>query len=277
MLPTPYTKMDTTRRPCSPLHRAFRNQCVVGAVFAGLGCLAMAASGTDLTAVEGVAVYSSAAGGSTFYTLWNLSRLSSVALLQDRSVAVSGHDNLPSRFLCRDTGAVSNGLPVLLVLRALPCSVSIPALHNFFPQGPDVAAGEGHTIVASDVHSDPDMDHDGVPTYFETANGSNPAVANANVDADGDGHSLLQEYWAGTDPQNSQSVLRFSAIQKPPASGNVVLSWRSVGGKHYELLGAASVGSQFTAVSNVTAVGSLTVLQVPAGGGTGFYRLSVKP
>jgi hypothetical protein len=237
----------------------------------------LAASGTDLTAVEGVAVYSSASGGSTFYTLWNLSRLSSVALLQDRSAAVTGHDNLPSRFLCSDTGTVSNGLPLLLVRRAMPSSVSVPVLRNLFPQGPEVAAGEGHTTVASDVHSDPDMDGDGVATSFETENGSNPAVANASEDADGDGHSLLQEYWAGTDPRNSQSALRFSAIQKSHASDDVALVWQSVCGKHYEIQRAGSVGGPFAAVSNVTAMGPLTVLQTPVSGVTSFYRLSVKP
>jgi hypothetical protein len=277
MLLTQHRAMDATRKPFPPLCRASHRKCLANAVCAGLCFLAVAASGTDLTTVEGVAVYSSASGGSTFYTLWNLSRLSSVALLQDRSAAVTGHDNLPSRFLCSDTGTVSNGLPVLLVRRAMPSSVSIPVLHNFFPQGPDVAAGEGHTVVASDVHSDPDMDGDGVVTSFESANGSNPAVANASDDVDGDGHSLLQEYWAGTDPRNSQSVLRFSAIQKSPASGNVALSWQSVSGKHYEIQRAGNVGGAFAAVSNVTAMGPVTVLQVPASGVTSFYRLAVKP
>src|SRR5688572_4168165 len=74
MLPTQHRAMDATRKPFPPLRRASRRKCLANAVCAGLCCVVVAAAGTDLTTVEGVAVYSSASGGSTFYTLRNLSR-----------------------------------------------------------------------------------------------------------------------------------------------------------------------------------------------------------
>ena len=267
--------MNSTINPLPLPRRTFNYRRFAAAVLLVAGFMALAAHGTDLTAVEGVAVYRDGSGGISFYTMWNFSRTSSQALLKDSAAAVIGHDNLPSRFLCSDTGTVSNGLPVLLVLRAMPSSISIPAFHDFFPQGPDVAAGEGNTIVGSDVHADPDMDHDGVPTYFESAHGSNPAVADADFDADGDGHSLLQEYWAGTDPQNSQSVLRLKAT--PTLPSGVTLSWSSIAGKHYEVQSAGSTGGPFAATGEVTATSEFSELPVTGTNAPGFYRLLVQP
>ncbi len=41
-----------------------------------------------------------------------------------------------------------------------------------------------------------DTDHDGMPDYWERATGSDPAVANNNDDADGDGYTRLEKYLA---------------------------------------------------------------------------------
>ncbi len=46
----------------------------------------------------------------------------------------------------------------------------------------------------------PDSDHDGIPDAWELAFGTNPALADANADPDGDGRSNLAEYNAGTNP-----------------------------------------------------------------------------
>jgi hypothetical protein len=57
----------------------------------------------------------------------------------------------------------------------------------------------------------------------------NPAWTNyetvVNDDEDGDGFSTAQEYWCGTDPRNSNSVLRIDGIEFGPGS-TVRLLWQ---------------------------------------------------
>jgi hypothetical protein len=51
-----------------------------------------------------------------------------------------------------------------------------------------------------------DSDRDGMPDAWETAYGFNPnSAADANLDADGDGFTNLQEFLAGTDPLSNTS------------------------------------------------------------------------
>lgn len=46
----------------------------------------------------------------------------------------------------------------------------------------------------------PDTDKDGMPDWYERLYGLNPNMNDANLDADGDGRTNLQEYNAGTNP-----------------------------------------------------------------------------
>ena len=48
-----------------------------------------------------------------------------------------------------------------------------------------------------------DVDKDGMPDAWETAHGLNPAVDDRNSDHDGDGRTNIEEYFAGTDPNNA--------------------------------------------------------------------------
>ena len=72
-------------------------------------------------------------------------------------------------------------------------------------------------------NADADDDGDGMPDSFETANGLNPLYnGDASLDADGDGISNLEEYVAGTDPQDS-SPLGSDAPQTPQSTFNNLL------------------------------------------------------
>lgn len=50
-----------------------------------------------------------------------------------------------------------------------------------------------------------DTDNDGMPNSWETANGTNPLVNDANANPDGDFSTNLEEYLAGTNPQSATS------------------------------------------------------------------------
>jgi len=76
---------------------------------------------------------------------------------------------------------------------------------------------------------------DGLPvpwllTYFGTTN------VNANADPDHDGMSNAQEYQAGTDPNNANSVLRITAESFGPGGTTASLTWNSVPTRFYYLL-----------------------------------------
>ncbi|HWN96226.1 MAG TPA: immunoglobulin domain-containing protein [Methylomirabilota bacterium] len=72
--------------------------------------------------------------------------------------------------------------------------------------------------------TDPDFDDDDLPNLWEVLYGLNPNnPADAYADSDGDGMANLQEFWAGTDPLNASSSLRFSSIAL--AGGVVCIAW----------------------------------------------------
>jgi hypothetical protein len=80
-----------------------------------------------------------------------------------------------------------------------------------------------------------DSDGDGMPNTWETANGLSTSVNDAGNDKDGDSQSNLAEYRAGTDPSNSQSLLRLISATCSPG-GSVAVTWSAVPGKVYRVM-----------------------------------------
>ena len=86
---------------------------------------------------------------------------------------------------------------------------------------------------------------DGIPNGWKQQYGLDPLDPNlGGKDGDGDGMSNLQEYLAGTDPTNSSSGLRITAITQ--AGADVRVYFTSVGGKYYSLQRADFMGGVWT-------------------------------
>ena len=89
-----------------------------------------------------------------------------------------------------------------------------------------------------------DTDGDGLPDWWELAHGTNPLVRDADDDPDGDGFTNLQEYLAGTDPQNRQDALRLTATigftNNTPA---VTLGFFAVSNRAYTIFSSQSLSS----------------------------------
>lgn len=113
-----------------------------------------------------------------------------------------------------------------------------------------------------------DSDGDGIPDwwmiqYFGHPTGEAQDLSRAQDDADGDGASNLQEYIAGTNPTNRNSVLTIRVAAGIP-DGNTQLEWPAAAGRIYQM--------QFT-----TDLANPNWQLCPAGvevvGNTGYYSL----
>ena len=96
-----------------------------------------------------------------------------------------------------------------------------------------------------------------------------------DADADGDGMTNLEEYRAGTNPNDIAS--RF-AVNGSNEASNVTLKWPTVAGKTYRLESAASLtGSPWTVVEDgIAGTGSIVQrTQSFDGGQTRFYRVLI--
>src|SRR6185436_15890564 len=106
-----------------------------------------------------------------------------------------------------------------------------------------------------------DTDGDGLPDWWEDQfgfNKNNPG--DATLDFDGDGATNIDEYRAGTVPNDARSVFRLVGFQRE-ASG-LRLFWTTVGGKSYRVQTnspsvAGSLTDQFSDFSPVISVGGV--------------------
>jgi T5SS/PEP-CTERM-associated repeat protein len=143
----------------------------------------------------------------------------------------------------------------------------------------------GGTLIYRNLQIDPaqDTDSDGMPNGWEQAHGLDPLNPDdADADADGDGVSNLQEYLAGTNPNNASSLFTITSLAL--TNGNVRVSWSAVGGKHYVLQTNSALGTAFSDVSPVIAVpgtGETVTNYLDPGAATNskthYYRIRLAP
>ena len=91
--------------------------------------------------------------------------------------------------------------------------------------------GPGHTYA------------DWAAEHFAPAELADPAIGGRDADPDGDGLTNEQEFLAGTDPNNADSVLQITGLRKVEAG--LELSWSSVAGRSYRIALSDSMHGPF--------------------------------
>jgi len=118
-----------------------------------------------------------------------------------------------------------------------------------------------------------DTDGDGLPDWWEQTYFVNATTALPGEDSDGDGQTNLQEFLAGTNPQNAGSVLQITGVD------GFTITWSCVAGKNYQVLWADALPGAWTEGPEFPAEAGQTTLSYtdPTAGGSGqrFYKIKL--
>jgi len=123
----------------------------------------------------------------------------------------------------------------------------------------------------------PDTDHDGMPDFWETQYGLDPASSNApSADQDNDGMSDYAEYVADTSPIDGDSDFRISSFD---SQSGYQVTFMSSAVRVYDLVYMPAVGGPtnwITVLTNQLGNGKTLTLPDSCTNRTGVYRVKVR-
>jgi hypothetical protein len=115
-----------------------------------------------------------------------------------------------------------------------------------------------------------DSDNDGMSDAWEAANNLIVGVDDSALDPDGDGMTNLQEFLAGTNPNNPTSVLRLNAVEN---GANVLLSFTAQANRAYTVQFRTNlVTGTWQTYSNVSPPTVSQIIQMSESTGSGIQR-----
>lgn len=119
--------------------------------------------------------------------------------------------------------------------------VTVPAGASTGPI--QVTTGAGMTTSNTSYTVLADGDSDGMPNEFEQLHFNNPTAGDPDLDDDLDGQTNLEEYRAGTDPNDPNSVLRIKEIRRE--GNSIVLDFEAAAGRRYRVKAGADLSGGF--------------------------------
>ena len=106
-----------------------------------------------------------------------------------------------------------------------------------------VTTGSGMTTSNTNYTILADSDFDGMPNEFEDLHFNSPTGGVPNLDDDNDGQTNLEEYQAGTNPTDPNSVLRIREIRRE--GNSIVLVFDAAPGRRYQVKAGNDLSSGF--------------------------------
>ncbi len=160
----------------------------------------------------------------------------------DRPLAPLGY-----RWLRNGIAFLTSAVPVLVLTNVQSNANIRVSVTNFILTNGVSSTNATLTVLA-------DFDRDGLADFWEAqyfgASSTNDP-SNAALDFDGDGMSNLEEYLAGTNPTDPQSVLRIEALEW--YTNSVLLRFTAISNKSYTIQSRDFVGGNWDRVIDVSA------------------------
>ena len=103
---------------------------------------------------------------------------------------------------------------------------------------------------------------DWAEAHFTADELADPVISGEIADPDGDGLTNWQEFLAGTDPQDANSVLQITSVRQ--TVDGLELTWKAVAGHSYKIaLSANAAGPYLPLEETIVATGDIGVVVLP--------------